>query len=176
MEVWFAEQWKTIVESCVMGLIFGAGYDIIRVLQVLCGIRSGKREKAHIHLSTKSSAFWLYLVSDFVYMLLLAVVSSIFLGEVNHGILRWYLVLSCVAGLWLYRHTIGRLVMAISETMATAIQWIFRQIVRPIRWLFGVLFGVGKTILSGIVYFEKRQICHIQMRRRMRRFAELVKL
>lgn len=177
MEIWIAEQWKTIAESCIMGLIFGAGYDIIRVLQVLCGIRSNKAEGVHRTLSPKESAFWLYLSGDLVYMLLLTVVSSIFLGEVNHGILRWYLILPCAAGLWLYHNTVGRLVMAVSETIAGVLRWLIDHIlVRPIRWLFHVLLRIGKTIFGGMVTLGKRQLYYIRMRWWMRHFEKLVKL
>ncbi len=177
MEVWIAEQWKTMAQSCIMGLIFGAGYDIIRVLQVLCGIRSKKHEKLKHTLSKGPPVFWLYFVGDLAYMLLVTAVSSIFLGEYNHGMLRWYLVLPCVAGLLLYRHTVGRLVMAVSETIAGLLRRVLTHIlVRPIRWLLQRLLQVGKTILGAVTAFGKRLLCHIHMRHMMRHFAELVKL
>lgn len=177
MEVWIAEQWKTMAQSCIMGLIFGAGYDIIRVLQVFCGSRSNTQEKAPNALSPGAMAFWLYLVSDLGYMLLVTAASSIFLGEYNHGMLRWYLVLPCVGGMWLYRHTIGRLVMAASETIAGLLRWLLtRLFIRPIRWLLGSLAVIGKTILGTVAVFGKRQLCHVRMRYRMRHFGELVKI
>lgn len=174
MEVWIAEQWKTIGESCIMGLIFGAGYDIIRVLQVLCGIRS---KKTPIPSCPKDAPFWLYVACDLVYMLSLTIASSIFLGQVNHGILRWYLVLPCVAGLWLYRNTIGRLVMTLSEIIATGLRLLLRQlIVRPMRWVGSILLRIGKTVVCGIAYGVKRALCYLRMRHRMRHFDKLVKL
>lgn len=174
MEIWIAEQWKTIAESCIMGLIFGAGYDIIRVLQVLCGIRS---KKAPVTLHPGKAPFWLYLACDLLYMLTITIASSIFLSQVNHGILRWYLVLPCIAGLWLYQHTIGRITMAISETCAAGLRFLMHHLVlRPFRWIIGLLRRLLARLFGTLSYGIRRQLCLWSMHRQMRHFSDFVKI
>jgi len=124
MEIFVGNQIKTLVESCIMGLIFGVGYDIIRILHVLlnlCSYVSTKREK---FLPAKG-AFWLFLLLDIGYMLVVTFFFSVFLFYANRGQFRLYVVLPCVCGFALYHSTIGKIVMGLSEAIVSFLRRLF---------------------------------------------------
>lgn len=182
MEIFIAEQCKTLAESCIMGLIFGAGYDIIRILHVLCGIASysgtTRRNQAQ---KTGRAAFLLFMAGDLLYMLTVTAASSVFLYHTNHGQFRLYLALACIGGFCLYHYTAGRLVMCISEAVAGIVKWVFRHtVIRPGRWLGKLLVGwirfLGRLTVGSGRRLIRYGLLTARMRRRMKRFPDLVRL
>lgn len=178
MEIFIAEQCKTLAESSIMGLIFGAGYDIIRILHVLCGIASYSGTVTP--RKTGRAAFLVFLAGDLLYMLTVTGFASVFLYHTNHGQFRLYLALGCICGFCLYHYTAGRLVMHISEAVVRFIKWIvYHTVIRPVRWLIrlwlcAVRFGIRLTfgnIRRGMEYW----MLTMRMRRRMKHFPELVR-
>lgn len=77
MEIFIADQIKTMAESCLLGLIFGVGYDIIRIAYILCHVATyrGTCEKPVPH--TKG-AFALFFGLDFSYLLVVTFFFSVF--------------------------------------------------------------------------------------------------
>ena len=182
MEIFIAEQCKTLAESCIMGLIFGAGYDIIRILHVLCGIASYSGTAARKPIQKIGrTAFLVFLLGDLLYMLTVTAAASVFLYHANHGQFRLYLALSCIGGFCLYHYTIGRLVMGVSEAVVGMIRWVFYHTVfRPVRWLLGLLMR-GVRLIGQLTVGSIRQLCRYwiltaRMRRKMKHFPETVRL
>jgi len=137
MEMFICEQLKTVAESCILGLIFGVGYDIIRIVHILCCIASYSGEKVQ---SRSTGAFLIFLFLDLVYMLLVTFVYSVFLYHENHGVFRMYLVIPCVLSFVLYYKTIGCLVMHVSETIVGFCRIVVKMlIIRPVCALYKVL-------------------------------------
>lgn len=179
MEIFIAEQCKTLAESCILGLIFGVGYDIIRILHVLWGIQSYSGDRS-VSFGGRG-AFLLFFAGDFVYMMAVLFWSSVFLYHANHGQFRLFLAAGCIAGFCLYHYTAGRLVMRISETIVRFCKKLaYHLIIRPCRLLTGFflrfvcfLWHIGPEKL---IKLFRNTVCRIRMKRTMRRFSELVKL
>jgi len=179
MEIFIAEQCKTLAESCIMGLIFGAGYDIIRILHVLCGIQSYSGKEKHI--SRSKPAFWLFLIGDLAYMLTVLFWTSVFLFHTNYGQFRIYLALGCIAGFCLYQYTAGRVVMRISETIAGLVKCIvYCLLVKPtlavvcrLCKVFVFLWRCGPGKLPAVLC---RIWCLLRMHRIRKNFRELVRI
>ncbi len=181
MEIFIAEQCKTLAESLIMGLIFGAGYDIIRILYVLWGIQSysvsGKLKKT----ADGNYSFWLFLTGDLLYMLFLTIAVSVFLYHTNHGQLRLYLVCGALAGFVLYQNTIGRVVMVISETIVHILKiTVGFLLIRPLGWFGRKVTDMMKCFFRIITsFFRKhirRMILELKRRRCVRRFPVFVRL
>ena len=68
MEVFIGVQIKTLAESFILGLIFGAGYDIICMIQIFGGIMSYSKEIA-VKGRKFSFLLFLVLVSDMNYLI-----------------------------------------------------------------------------------------------------------
>lgn len=180
MEIYIADQLKTMAESCLLGLIFGIGYDIIRIVYILCHIATyrGMLEKPVPHTR---GAFALFFIFDFSYLLVVTFFFSVFLFHENYGIFRFYLFLSAVFGFCMYYHTIGRLVMFFSETIVLFLRRLAKCILwKPICCFGSFLWRLGKCIWrhSGSVIVgravRRRRIRYAQNLEKM--FADWVRL
>ena len=150
MEIFIENQLKNIGYSIILGLIFGAFYDIISIIHILVGILSFSEKSRHPDriFRRDRAARILFFVTDFAYMIAVTLILSVFLYEFASGDLRMYLLAAAAVGFALYRCTAGRLVMALSETIVRVIRMVFNLLViRPVR---AVLVLIG--ILSGKLY------------------------
>ena len=180
MEIFIADQLKTMAESCLLGLIFGVGYDIIRIAYILCRVATyrGTCEKP---VPYTKGAFALFFVLDFSYLLVVTFFFSVFLFHENHGMFRLYLFLPAVLGFFLYYHTIGRLMMFFSETIVLFLRKLAEYLLwKPICCLGRCLWRGGRLLWnhSGGVL-----VCRAARRRRIRyarnlekKFADWVRL
>jgi len=180
MEVFLDAQCKSFVESCILGLIFGAGYDIIRILYIVLGIQS-YTDGSIRNFRLGGLPFLLFLAGDLVYMLTVTFAFSVFLYHANYGQFRLYLAAACVAGFVIYHHTLGRIVMRISETLVCWLKrFVYTVIIVPIRWLLRwirkvcvFLWRIGPG--SAVVFIR-----YLWLRRRtnksMQNLADIVKL
>ncbi len=200
MEIFFADQGKILLESCILGLIFGVGYDIIRVFHVLCGIGSYKRPHRGIlpppPEKGRRTAFLLYLAGDVAYMALFTFFVSVFLFHANHGQVRLFLIAGGLAGFLMYRWTIGRLVMAVSEEIVCALKRLWQLLVwQPIRWLARLLWrllrstgvamarfclwlwrlGPGRG-LAALCRWMRRQVCRRRLEKCIKRLPDTMGL
>ena len=135
MEIFIGEQLKNIAYSSILGLIFGAFYDIICIIHIIVGILSFSGNERHPDriFSRNPAARAVFFVTDSIYMLAVTVMLSVFLYEFAYGDLRMYLLIAAAAGFSLYHYTIGRLVMACSETIVRMIRCVIRcTIIRPV--------------------------------------------
>ena len=182
MEIFIAEQCKTLAESCIMGLIFGAGYDIIRILHVLCGIASYSGTAARKPIQKIGrTAFLVFLLGDLLYMLTVTAAASVFLYHANHGQFRLYLALSCIGGFCLYHYTIGRLVMGVSEAVVHLVKWVvYHMVIRPVRWFIGLMCRgidlVGRLTVGNVRKLLRYWLLTVRMHRRIKQFPSLVRL
>ncbi|MBQ8401568.1 MAG: hypothetical protein IJX14_06520 [Clostridia bacterium] len=182
MEIIIAEQCKTLVKSCVMGLIFGAGYDIINILHVLCGIASySGSEKQRSDVQGGRIAFLLFLFGDLAYMLTVTFFASVFLYHTNHGQFRLFLAAACIAGFCLYHYTVGRLVMRISEAIVRFVKrLVYLTVIRPLCWILRMLqkllCRIGVRVFGTLRRLVRNRILRYRMMRIMRRFPAQVRL
>ena len=142
MEIFIENQLKNIGYSIILGLIFGAFYDIISIIHITVGILSFSGESRHPeHIFRRDrAARAVFFVTDLFYMLEVTGMLSVFLYEFASGDLRMYLLIAAAVGFALYRCTAGRLVMALSETIVQVIRKVVRVIViRPVLFILRIL-------------------------------------
>ena len=133
MEINIQNQLIIIAYSLLLGLIFGAEYDIIRIAHIMLG---GFRLKQPI-----------VFLLDLAYMLTLTVGISVFAYAFNHGIWRLYILIPVSLGFVLYYNTVGRIVMLFSETLIGWIRTVLRYaVILPIGWLLRCIGTGGKWV------------------------------
>ena len=134
LEIDLQKQLIFVVLSCILGLIFGAAYDIIRIVHILCRLASYSGERRGMREGV--AAFWAVFVLDALTMLVFGAAFSVFVYAVNDGQFRWFLGAGAAAGFALYHATVGRVVMFFSEKIAAGLRWLFRTLIlRPLTWL-----------------------------------------
>ena len=134
MEIFIVDQIRNFGYSVILGLIFGGFYDIIRIIQLSCGIVSffGK-ERGMKHGPVP---FAIFSILDICYFLIGTVSFSVFLYAVNNGGFRSYLLAGVFIGMTVYHYIAGRIVMLFSETIVRFIRLILTFVlVKPIRFM-----------------------------------------
>jgi len=131
MELIIGKQLINFAYSIVLGLIFGAFYDIIRLIQLSCGIVSFLGNDRG--MSRKPAAFAIFALLDTLFMLMCTAAFSVFLYAVNKGGFRIYLLCGIAAGMTVYHYTVGRIVVFAAEKSVRAIRLAVKTvIVKPI--------------------------------------------
>lgn len=157
MEIFFQKQFLTILYSLILGLIFGAGYDIMRIIHLML---------EHTWLRQP-----LVFLTDLVYMLALSGCYSVFIYAFNNGRHRLFLAIPMALGFTAYYQTIGRVVIFFSEaiirflrmvfhyTVALPVSFLFSLLWRMVRWLArhtaGALLRGGRRLLG--LWYTARQ-------------------
>ncbi len=160
MEIFIENQLKNIGYSIILGLIFGAFYDIISILHIIIGVVSDSGDKTR---RTDLPARIIFFVIDLLYMAAVTAMISVFLYEFASGDLRVYLLAAAAAGFTVYRYTLGKLVSAVSEAIVRMLRTVIRAVViRPIRLVMGWI----QNILSWI-YRRTIQILIVAIRQWM---------
>lgn len=141
MEIYIQDQLILLLYAVIAGLIFGAGYDIIRI----------------IHIMSENFRFKKLLIFclDLIYMALLTVCYSIFIYAFHNGIHRMFIVAPITLGFMAYHYSIGRIVIHFSNKIIkfirTAIRYLFfiplRFIVRAITYVLRRLYRSSLYIL-----------------------------
>ncbi len=115
-----------LVFSFLLGIVFGAIYDVFRI-----------RRKAARRAGKKRLDFVLTLFEDIVFCLFAAVCMILVTYKLYFGIPRWYAYASCALGFYLWQKTVGRLIMKLSDKIinliARALSFIKRKLVKPAR-------------------------------------------
>jgi len=162
MEISIENQLIIIAYSFILGLIFGAGYDIIRIVHLML---SGFRLRQPI----------LFLL-DLVYMLLMTVGCSVFAYAFNHGVLRLFILVPMGAGFAVYYNTAGRLVMFFSEALIRAIRTVLHYtVVLPVQFFLRCLRMIGTWVFRYTVGAVARRMVEMKRRRRTNRQKRLLK-
>lgn len=134
MEIYIETQLLNIAYSVILGLIFGALYDIIRIVHILCNIASYSGE--NVGMKRGKIAFAIFFICDAVYMVAVTALYSLFTYWANNGTFRLFLFVSACIGFLLYYFTLGRVVMFFSEAVARFLRLIFKYaIVIPLRFI-----------------------------------------
>ena len=163
MEFFIEKQILNIVYSVILGLIFGAIYDIIRMIYVMCGIASYRGGR----VSMKRGA-----VPFVIFALFDLSVYSVFDYWTENERFRAYILVSVILGFVLYRKTVGRAVMFVSEEIARLIKKLIRLvIVKPCMWLFGIIKKAAAFIWSRT---GERVICGIKKRKAERKTRKML--
>lgn len=127
MEFFIEKQLLIVLNSVILGLIFGAIYDIIRISHIICEIASYSAENCGMR--SGKAAFLIFAAGDFIYVVVVSVMLSFFTYWQNNGVVRAFILIPCIAGFAMYHGTIGNLVMYFSEAVVRFIRLIFRYTV-----------------------------------------------
>ncbi len=120
MEIFIENQLIILLYSLLLGLIFGAGYDIIKIVHIMLG-----------EFCFRGVVIFLL---DLAYVSVLTAGVSVFAYAYNHGDIRMFLLLPMVAGFTVYRCTLGRVVFFFSEAIIRLIRTVIRYtVVLPLR-------------------------------------------
>lgn len=145
MEFFNEKNLINIVYSVILGLIFGGIYDIIRIAYVMCGIASYRCDTPYFKKS--GIAFFLFAVLDLITVLVFTAVYSFFDYYIENMRFRAYILLSAIVGFIIYRKTVCRLVMMLSEWLANIIKKIIVSfVIRPLVFVAHCIERVGLII------------------------------
>ena len=162
MEISIQNQLINISYSLLLGLIFGAGYDIIRIV--------------HIMLYGFRFRHPIVFLLDLVYMLALTAGVSLFSYAINRGVWRLYLLFPMGVGFAVYYHTAGRLVRLFSDMLVRLLRTFFSYAVaKPIRLLLKGLWLVVRWIFRSTVGATVRKIAENKWKRYTERQRKLLK-
>ncbi|MBE6617277.1 MAG: hypothetical protein E7627_04985 [Ruminococcaceae bacterium] len=168
MEIFIEKQLLGVVYSLILGLIFGAVYDIIRLIHIVCKIASYSGGQK---FSKKGVLpFFAFFLFDFIYAIVVTIAFSVFVYWTNRGDFRWFLAAGAALGFAVYIFTFGRVVMYFSEKLVRLIGWVIHYIVGvPVRFVFRLAKRAGKWIyshtLGRIVDLATEQYCsHVNAR------------
>lgn len=165
MEIFIENQLKNIGYSIILGLIFGALYDIIRIIHIIVGVSSYSGEKT---MKTGRLPRLFFFTADLIYMAAVTVMLSVFLYEFADGDLRMYLLLAAAAGFTVYYNTAGKLVMAVSETIVKGIRTVFRiVIVRPTVFVLRLLKMTAEWLFRHTVGYAAEKLMTLMKMHRL---------
>ena len=138
MEIFIEKQLLGVVYSLILGLIFGAVYDIIRLIHIVCKIASYSGGQK---FSKKGVLpFFAFFLFDFIYAVLVTLTFSVFVYWVNYGDFRWFYAAGAVLGFTVYYFTLGKAVMFFSERLVCLIRHVLYYIIGvPCRFILGII-------------------------------------
>lgn len=144
--------------SVVFGFFAGALYDIFRIRRI----------------ALKIPILWHF--EDFFFMVFCGVVFAVLFYALNSGRVRGFAFAGGVVGFYIYRKTLGRLVIKMSEKIINAIKYILRKIILPpIKFVTGAVKRIFKAILSVIsLIFGKiyLKFARMKTKKHLRAFAD----
>ncbi len=175
--------------AAVLGAVLGLLWDAFRIARMLFGIGADEARRARfaarklplirnpfLREKTKRKARYEAVVIfcfDLAYSAVLTVVYTLFLYCANNGTVRWYLLLGSALGFFVYRKTLGVLVMRSAEALlfllCVLLSYVFFFVSRPLvfagralRFLFG---KAGDLALAYVEYrYTKREIARLGRR------------
>lgn len=169
MEIFIEKQLISVGYSFILGLIFGASYDIIRMIHILSGTVSFSGGEKRVKKG--KLPFLLFLLTDLIYMSAVSVVFSVFVYIVNYGDFRWYLLLGTVVGFVLYHFTLGRVVAYFSDLIARAIRAILRYTVAiPVGFLLRIIRKLAAPVYRYTIGILIGRLNEIRLCRRNRKY------
>ncbi len=144
-----------LVFSFFAGVFFGAVYDVFRV-----------RRKAFSAAGRKTLDFVFTLLEDIAFCLFCTVVLILICYKLYFGIPRWYSYAAAIGGFCLWRATVGRVIMALSDRIISAVIRLFSFVKRR---LIGPMIAFFKRILGkiGTKTAQKRAVQYTKKRENM---------
>ena len=169
-------QWQLALlylNAGLLGIGLGLFYDVLRMVRMFFGERFSTATNRLCHqklplIQMKSqrkhhkrlSAVVIFAL-DFLFCLVSAIAIILLFYQMNNGKLRFWAFPMAGIGFYLYRMTIGRLVMLCSETVAffleAAIRYVFFFALFPWKWAFHRTVLTAKTLINRRMEKVKRR-------------------
>lgn len=135
-----SEHLKIFFLSLGMGFLLGVLYDIIRIIRLI--VSKGK-----------AAVFGF----DFLYIVVSALLTYLFIIAVNMGAVRAYIIIAQLLGFFFYYISFGIAVKRISEKIAELIKSFFSKLYRIIKRPFIFIFAAIKRKKSKIKVFLSKK-------------------
>ena len=171
----------TSARALILGVAFGALYDVFRVLKcLLCVAKYGDKHRfAKIYSKGVSDVFpgapggaVSYVVTalfDVLYLSVVTVAFVLFLYAFNYGIFRWFILLSCFAGFFAYHFSAGRLLIksvdAVSDLLRLVFNLLLYVLALPIKYLYFAFRKIYQFLFAPAVNKIKSRIDKIRNKR-----------
>ena len=149
LEILTEKQLFLVGYSFILGLIFGASYDIIRIVYILCGLVSygGEKpveKKGVLPFAARS-------LTDLLWTTAAGAAFSVFLYAANDGQFRWFAAASCAGGLAVWHVTAGGIVVRLADRTAAFVRRLIRRfLIVPalflVRCAAGAAVRIGKLV------------------------------
>ena len=162
-----------VLASFVLGLAMSALYDVLRVRRLALRMTSEKPagESFFVRHRERIDAV-LCFIEDVLFCLTAGIVLILLDFKLYHGVPRWYAPAAALGGFFLWRATIGRIVMAFAGAflrgLRAAIRFVRRRILLPF----------GRAVARGLSHIRSAFARRISDRRdrayTRRREAEMV--
>ncbi len=113
-----------MLTALTVGFVFGAIYDLLRIRRIAC--KKGKSEKKHL---TSFIEAFIIGIEDILFFIFLGCVTSVMYYVFSSGRVRLLAILCEFIGFIIYRLTLGRLVMLVSDIIISFIYFLWRKFV-----------------------------------------------
>ena len=177
MEVSMWEQAGNLLYAVWFGAICGILYDILRIVRVLHGVRYPGRFSSWLsrlrlpflpegYASPRPTRYGkrvqslLIFLGDFLYLLLVGMLFSVFIYWQNDGVFRFYMLFGATIGYMAYYFTVGRLVLASAEAVAAFLRILLAYLVMLVR----IPIGCMCRCLRYLLYRLYRMFVYIAVR------------
>ena len=143
--------------AAIVGIGLGVCYDMLRITRVFLGVHYSRRAKEKLRdirlpflkakKERKESPILgtVIFFEDLFFGLLCGVAMILLFYEANNGKFRFPAIICAMGGFFLYRATLGRLVMLFSEVIAFFIGALARYVcffsLFPFKWLAGRIYA-----------------------------------
>ena len=141
LEVLTRNQLQLVATSFILGLIFGAVYDIIRIVYILCGLVS--YDGGTLVERKGKLPFCCRLTADFAAALFLGLSFSVFVYAANDGTFRWFIAASAAGGFLLWQTAASRPILFLAAKLSAGLRAVLRAVlIRPLRKAAGWIGGL----------------------------------
>lgn len=165
-------QATSLVASLILGVIYGVLYDVVRFTRVLLcvDVRPPRGRRGWLRGVIVA-------LGDLLFFMIAAVLMCVFFFVTNNGQVRGFALLGAFCGFLVYYNTLGRLFIAVCETVAAAVKRglraLARLIVAPVRFfgrrLRSFAGKIAKPIVSrALTWYNKRKEAKIERKRKQR--------
>lgn len=173
MEIYIEKQLINIVYSLILGLIFGAIYDIIRVMHILFGIASYSGEKRGMKRGVLS--FGVFFLLDSLYVVCASTIYSFFNYFACNGEFRVFILASVCIGFIVYYVTLGRIVMFFSEAIVALLRKILHYaIVLPMQFVIRITLRAAKFTYANTIGRAAQAFFRLLAIRRTERYRRMI--
>ncbi len=152
MENLVASYSRLFLESVLLGYCFGLLYEVLRFLR----------------LALPHPDFFANL-EDFLFFLPITVIYLFFAFCEADGILRWFSLFGVVGGFFLYRNTLGRILLFFSRCILSFIRaillFVYRITLKPLRNVFKKITNYLFTKCKNGVIIGKEKYRFLKMRK-----------
>ena len=159
MEISASAQGMAILFSCAVGALLAAFYGALKIARIAFGANTA-----------------VLFVQDFCYCIFSAFVIILLVYHTNYGQVRWYGLLGCAVGFYVYHVTVGKLAVLAAEKIIALIKkllaFLYSISVKPLINLVKFAAKVIGVLLAKIHKTAYRGIKSIEYRVRLRRIKK----